>query len=457
MSRISDAIKKDHRELEQYYNNIINAKDSDEATRWQNQFTWELARHSIGEELVVYPGFEKLLGQQGKQMADKDRADHQTVKEELKKFQNLKAESPEFLLTIKALMSNLSNHIKEEEEHDLPALDSKLSAEDSESMAKSFGRTKAFVPSRSHPSAPDKPPFETAVGLLAAPIDHLADLFRKFPDETAKASAVGCDWEENEYNPCIVLIIGVMRHRQSASFTEPNKADIEHSEDGHSIRSKRADAVVPAFRTSLRRRPARMPSSATFSKSVHFDPHLERVRHFLHIEQPLAVAAGSPPAEPEPGGTEASSGDEDSTHSRSPSYELEIITANFPTETYERLQLPVRVEKLDLSPDNVDLIGTVVVANLAFYKTVIVRFTLDFWKTTSEVLAEYTDDTRRKQQYDGCDHFTFAIKIADLANLDERPMFFCIKYCVNDMEYWDNNNNYNFQVEFRKKLKPMSG
>ncbi|KFY94790.1 hypothetical protein V500_03055 [Pseudogymnoascus sp. VKM F-4518 (FW-2643)] len=185
MSRISDAIKKDHRELEQYYKNIINAKDSDEATRWQNQFTWELARHSISEELVVYPVFEKLLGQEGKQMADKDRADHQTVKEELKKFQNLKAGSPEFLPTIKTLMSNLSDHIKEEEEQDLPALDSKLSPEDSASMAKSFGRTKAFVPSRSHPSAPDKPPFETAVGLLTAPIDHLADLFRKFPDETA--------------------------------------------------------------------------------------------------------------------------------------------------------------------------------------------------------------------------------------------------------------------------------
>lgn len=51
-------------------------------------------------------------------------------------------------------------------------------------MAKSFGRTKAFVPSRSHPSADEKPPFETAMGLLAAPIDHIADLFRKFPNET---------------------------------------------------------------------------------------------------------------------------------------------------------------------------------------------------------------------------------------------------------------------------------
>ncbi|KFY45323.1 hypothetical protein V495_03040 [Pseudogymnoascus sp. VKM F-4514 (FW-929)] len=184
MSSIIDAIKEDHRELEQYYNNIINAKNNDEATRWQNQFTWELARHSIGEELVVYPAFAKVLGELGQQMADKDRAEHQTVKEELKKFQNLKAGSPEFLPTITALMTVLSEHIKEEEEQDLPALDRELSAEESASMAKSFGRTKAFVPSRSHPSAPSKPPFETVVGLMAAPIDHLADLFRKFPDDT---------------------------------------------------------------------------------------------------------------------------------------------------------------------------------------------------------------------------------------------------------------------------------
>lgn len=81
-------------------------------------------------------------------------------------------------------MDDLAEHIKEEEEGDLPALDQVLSNEDSEKLAKSFGRTKAFVPSRSHPKAPNKPPFETVVGLMAAPIDHLGDLLRKFPDET---------------------------------------------------------------------------------------------------------------------------------------------------------------------------------------------------------------------------------------------------------------------------------
>lgn len=78
MSRLIDTIKQGHRELESYYDRITKSQDKDEQTRYQNQFTWELARHSIGEELVVYPAFERLLAD-GKSMADKDRREHQTV------------------------------------------------------------------------------------------------------------------------------------------------------------------------------------------------------------------------------------------------------------------------------------------------------------------------------------------------------------------------------------------
>ncbi|KAL3469300.1 hemerythrin HHE cation binding domain-containing protein [Aspergillus californicus] len=180
MSRIIDAIKTDHREIEDYYNKILSASTDKEKVQWQNQFTWELARHSIAEELVVYPVFEKSLPN-GRAMADKDRQEHNTVKEKLKSFQNLKPNDPSFEPTLKSLMSELSHHIEEEERDDLPKLEDAISASESEKLAKSFGRTKMFVPSRSHPSAPDKPPFETVAGLMAAPIDHLADLFRSWP------------------------------------------------------------------------------------------------------------------------------------------------------------------------------------------------------------------------------------------------------------------------------------
>ncbi|KAI3572589.1 hemerythrin HHE cation binding domain-containing protein [Fusarium oxysporum f. sp. albedinis] len=186
MASISDAITKDHRELKEYYNEVVNSEDLDHQERYGNQFTWELARHSVGEELIVYPAFEKYLGSKGKEMAEDDRKEHHRVKELLKEFQQLKPKEPEYIPKLKELWTVLSKHIEEEERSDLPILESALQKQsgESESMAKSFGLTKAFVPSRSHPSAGEHPPFETVMGLITAPIDHIADIFRKFPNKT---------------------------------------------------------------------------------------------------------------------------------------------------------------------------------------------------------------------------------------------------------------------------------
>ena len=80
MPTISQAITKDHRELGQYYNEVVNnAGNHDHQQLYGNQFTWELARHSVGEELVVYPAFEKHLGAKGKEMAEHDRKEHHQV------------------------------------------------------------------------------------------------------------------------------------------------------------------------------------------------------------------------------------------------------------------------------------------------------------------------------------------------------------------------------------------
>jgi len=189
MSTVTDALTKDHRELESYYNEVVNSTDKDHQQRYGNQFTWELARHSVAEELIIYPAFEKYLGAKGKGMADKDRAEHHEVKEFLKEFQNMSPKDKEYIPKLKRLFQSLEQHIKEEEHDDIPALE-KVLAEDhnytgvSESLAKNFGRTKMLVPSRSHPSAGENPPFESVMGLLTAPIDHIADIFRKFPDKT---------------------------------------------------------------------------------------------------------------------------------------------------------------------------------------------------------------------------------------------------------------------------------
>lgn len=67
-------------------------------------------------------------------------------------------DAAEFLPTIKALWNDLDKHIKGEEERDLPSLEKAMAnTTESVNLAKEFQTTKHFVPTRSHPSAPDKP------------------------------------------------------------------------------------------------------------------------------------------------------------------------------------------------------------------------------------------------------------------------------------------------------------
>jgi len=181
----SQAITTDHKELKDYYNKIVApGADTDTQERYKNAFAWELARHSIGEEIVIYPMFEKYMGDKGKQMADNDRAQHTEAKEILKQWQNMTPSDESFMPTLQKLWGALTQHMEEEENDDLPALEKAIGDHDEcVKLGKSFARTKMFVPTRSHPSAPDKPPFETVAGLLAAPMDKLGDLFRKFPKD----------------------------------------------------------------------------------------------------------------------------------------------------------------------------------------------------------------------------------------------------------------------------------
>ncbi|KAI0189323.1 HHE domain protein [Xylaria flabelliformis] len=182
--KISEAIREDHKQLKDYYNRVVNSKDLDEQERYGNAFIWELARHSIAEEIVVYPAFERDIHDDGKGIADKDRAQHQGIKEQLYEFQKLKPKDEAYLPTLERLFEDLQHHIKEEEENDLVKLERQISLTESKELSQSFERTKMLTPTRSHPSAPNKPPFETVIGLMIAPIDKIRDLlFTKFPEK----------------------------------------------------------------------------------------------------------------------------------------------------------------------------------------------------------------------------------------------------------------------------------
>jgi len=247
---------------------------------------------------------------------------------------------------------------------------------------------------------------------------------------------------------------------KSTAFESPTQTSDDSSEDENGplskpvlVRKKSGELVKPALRPSSRRRYSSMPGTPTYSKSVHFNDSDNQTRHFLQVDKPIAVSAGSSPVETYDSESEFPFDGESGTAER------EIKLTNFPEDSFDRRTLPVRVERIFLSPDKQTLIGTIAVQNIAFHKEVHTRFTLDYWKTTSEVLAEFNNDPNNRPS-DGCDRFNFHIKLSDQANIDTKTMLLCVRYKVNGQEYWDNNQNRNYQIDFvrsvKKAAKPSS-
>ncbi|SMQ48573.1 unnamed protein product [Zymoseptoria tritici ST99CH_1A5] len=213
------------------------------------------------------------------------------------------------------------------------------------------------------------------------------------------------------------------------------------------VRKKSGELVKPALRPSSRRRYSSMPGTPTYSKSVHFNDSDNQTRHFLQVDKPIAVSAGTSPVESYDSETEFPFNNEEQGKP-----ELQIKVANFPEESFSRKTRPVRVERIFLSSDKSTLVGVCAVQNISFQKLVVARFTLDYWKTTSEVVAEFNNDVRSPPS-DGCDRFTFHIKLSDQANLDNKTLLLCVRYNVGGQEFWDNNDNTNFQIDFTKGIE----
>ncbi|XP_042177040.1 protein phosphatase 1 regulatory subunit 3E [Oncorhynchus tshawytscha] len=101
--------------------------------------------------------------------------------------------------------------------------------------------------------------------------------------------------------------------------------------------------------------------------------------------------------------------------------------------------------------DEFSLSGVVRVLNMAFEKSVYLRFSINNWITFMDSLTSYVPESS-----DGVtDKFSFKI-ITPTTFLESGGTFqFAIRYCVGGDEYWDNNNGFNYKVRrHRFKISP---
>ena len=189
-----------------------------------------------------------------------------------------------------------------------------------------------------------------------------------------------------------------------------------------------------------------VPTTPSCPKYVHFDAQLERVKLFLHDQKPQVVSRdGSPIQE-----NLTSEGEEypfpsSTDDERDERMVLQIKMPNFPASHPPDADL--FLESLFLDDDRRSLRGIVQCRNFAFQKWVAIRFTFDWWQTTSEVTAMHKDSVKG----DVYDRFSFLIKLHDiLSKIEEKTLFMAIRYNTDGREIWDANGGQNYQVQFER-------
>ncbi|KAI9268951.1 putative phosphatase regulatory subunit-domain-containing protein [Phascolomyces articulosus] len=99
-------------------------------------------------------------------------------------------------------------------------------------------------------------------------------------------------------------------------------------------------------------------------------------------------------------------------------------------------------EQQELSTSSVMpmVVGTCHVANVAFEKHVMVRYTFDDWSTFTDMDAMYCESLADST----LDRFTFEFRWKKMDHDDNFLLQFALRYSVNGMEFWDNNHNENY-------------
>ncbi|MDW5375335.1 hemerythrin domain-containing protein [Halomonas sp. HP20-15] len=171
---VTEILTTDHREMMDLIGQIEGTTDSVQRRDLADTLIAEVMRHSVAEEMYVYPVMEKQLPN-GADEADHDRQEHDEIVQVMKQIEDANATDPAFMERIGELKKLLDHHADDEESDQFPKLRSHLSASDLIDMGNKVQNAKSLAPTRPHPSAPHSELFHKSVGPGVGMIDRLRD------------------------------------------------------------------------------------------------------------------------------------------------------------------------------------------------------------------------------------------------------------------------------------------
>lgn len=164
----------DHREVEELFSRLESDLPPAERQDTLEQVIAELVRHSIAEELYLYPATRERIPD-GDTIADREVSEHAEVERMLKDLEGEDPAAPENTATLQQLMAAVRGHVEEEEQMLFPALKAVYTTEELKELGDKVRTAKAAAPTRPHPATPHNPAVRGALGPMVGLVDRTRD------------------------------------------------------------------------------------------------------------------------------------------------------------------------------------------------------------------------------------------------------------------------------------------
>jgi hemerythrin superfamily protein len=176
---VIEILEQDHREVEQMFaelESLRGASTEEEQERRKavtEQVTIELVRHSVAEEVLVYPRVEDKVSAEE---AEHAREEHAEAEETLHRLEKLDADDPAFDDELATLMAEIRHHIADEEGEMFAHMRQVIDADELRTLGARVEAFKKVAPTRPHPNVPNEPLPRMAAGPAASLFDRMRDL-----------------------------------------------------------------------------------------------------------------------------------------------------------------------------------------------------------------------------------------------------------------------------------------
>jgi hemerythrin superfamily protein len=169
-----DILTTDHHEILDLLQHIKITTDAEERRDLADTVISELVRHSVAEEMYIYPAMKKYLPD-GDEAVDHDLEEHKELEQTMKKLESVDAQSPDFAQLLGELEDILRDHDSDEENEQFPQLRTEVPRDELIETGGKVQNAKKLAPTRPHPLAPNNEVFHKLAGAGIGLVDRLPD------------------------------------------------------------------------------------------------------------------------------------------------------------------------------------------------------------------------------------------------------------------------------------------